>query len=495
MKKLRFIFILMFIPIIGVITFQVYWIINTYRINEERFEKDARSALVEAIQNDLIEKTKTNMDEMDGSSIILSPNFVDTEEEGIDQLLNILGNRDSLEADNVTIQITGTDSLPPGLVTEEYSHLNDTTIIVSTTEGFNLTESSWQDMITRVVSEMVGHQYHLQSIDSLYTLSLSSRGIETSFEMALYKQGQMIDATIEDTLLFKNPDLVSEIGKLYSEGPQVRVVLPGKARFLLWNMWLTLSTSFLLVVIVVGSFIYMLSVILRQKKLSEMKNDFISNMTHELKTPISTVSAAVEAMQNFGVLDDAEKTGKYLIISKHELNRLNSMVEKVLDISAYEKNKVTLNKEPLVLSQLLSDTIERFRVRQDANLTIVNECSDTIEIFADRMHIQNLINNLLDNAIKYCDRQPVIYVKCKREGSIAEFRIKDNGIGINKENQKHIFDKFYRVPSDHMHQVKGFGLGLSYVKHVVERHDGTISLNSKPGQGTEFIIQIPLANG
>ncbi|MBI9033069.1 MAG: HAMP domain-containing histidine kinase [Bacteroidales bacterium] len=495
MKKLHYILILMILPILGVIVFQIYWVVNTYHINELQFEKDVKNALIEAVQSDLIEKTKMKMEDIDGSTIHVTPNLNETDDEGFDNLLKILGNSDSLKADNVTIQISGTDSLSDVLSSNMFSNFKDTTIVMGNAEGFNLGQASWQDMITRVISEMIGLQHNLDTIDSLYRIELASRFINVNYELALFYGGQMIKATTPDTLLFANPHVVYNVGKLYSEASEFRVVFPEKVGFLLLNMWISLSASLLLVVVVIGSFIYMLLVILRQKKLSEMKNDFISNMTHELKTPISTVSAAIEAMQNFGVLDDMDKTDKYLNISKLELSRLNSMVEKVLDISAYEKNRVTLNKESLILSQLLADTCERFRMRNGINLTIVNECTQSIEIFADRMHFQNLINNLLDNAIKYCDRETIIYVKCGISGNLVEFSVKDNGIGIPKENQKYIFDKFYRVPGDHMHLVKGFGLGLSYVKHVVDGHNGIIKVNSKPGMGSEFIIQIPVTDG
>jgi len=194
-------------------------------------------------------------------------------------------------------------------------------------------------------------------------------------------------------------------------------------------------------------------------------------------------------------LDDKVKTKNYLNISQKELVRLNSMVDKVLDISAYEKQKVVLNKEVIYLSDIAKDVVERFRLQDEDKTSIVEEIMGDIQIFADRMHIQNLINNLLDNGVKYCDKIPVINVKCKIKDGMAELRIKDNGIGISKDHQRLIFDKFYRAPGNSMHSVKGFGLGLSYVKHVVEQHEGQIYVFSMPGVGSEFVIQLPLSDG
>jgi two-component system phosphate regulon sensor histidine kinase PhoR len=169
------------------------------------------------------------------------------------------------------------------------------------------------------------------------------------------------------------------------------------------------------------------------------------------------------------------------------------MVEKVLDISAYEKDSIDLNIEKLRINQLLTETVDRFRLQHNDNVLIKLNADCNADIFADRMHIQNLINNLLDNAVKYCDKKPEIDVRCNVDKGFVSLTVTDNGIGISKENQKYIYDKFYRVKSDKMHTVKGFGLGLSYVSHVVNKHNGTINVKSKPGVGTEFTIKIPVA--
>ena len=214
----------------------------------------------------------------------------------------------------------------------------------------------------------------------------------------------------------------------------------------------------------------MLQTILRQKRVSEVKNDFINNMTHEFKTPISTVSAAMEALVSFNGLDDKDRTLRYIDISRKEMGRLSGLVEKVLSLSVFEQKKIVLNKETFDACKLLDETAQQYILKGNGRVTI---------------------NNNPDNAVKYSHEAVVIDLNCKREGDYIVLSVKDNGIGIGKEQQKHIFEKFYRVPTGDLHGVKGFGLGLSYVKHTVEMHGGTIGVKSQAGLGSEFIIAIP----
>jgi signal transduction histidine kinase len=492
MKKLRYLLFFVTISVIAVITFQLYWIANTYKVNEDRFSKDITSALSEAVHNELASKADS-IKKTGASSIVVTPHIKnDSIEDGV-SLINFLnGKGGKIKPENVTIKITK-DSLPLDMYPDSIAMISDSTFTVESADDFDMSNSSWQDIVMRVVSEMLDMEMDLESLDTLYSEALNNRGISTEYSMAMFKKGKMIAG---DTLLteqFNNADVSMGIGRIYSDKTEIKVIIEDKTVLLLTRMWLSIVTSLMLVIVVVVSLVYMLYTIYKQKKLSDMKNDFISNMTHEFKTPIATVSAAVEAMQNFGVLDNKEKTTKYLSVSKNELLRLNSMVEKVLDISAYEKDSIDLNIEKLRINQLLTDTVDRFRLQHNDNVLIKLNADCNADIFADRMHIQNLINNLLDNAVKYCNKKPEIDVRCNVDKGFVSLMVMDNGIGISKENQKYIFDKFYRVKSDKMHTIKGFGLGLSYVNHVVNKHNGTINVKSKPGVGTEFTIKIPVA--
>jgi signal transduction histidine kinase len=232
---------------------------------------------------------------------------------------------------------------------------------------------------------------------------------------------------------------------------------------------------------------------LEERRLSLLKTDFINNMTHELKTPLSTISIAARTLKNENVLADKEKIkGTVRVIDRQNKN-LSKQINHLLEVSMWERRQFELEKTWVKLRPLLIDLIESFRMEcNDLHVTITDDCKmpDDIEIFADETQIGTAIHNLLANAVKYNDKDPVIHISCKVADQIV-IKITDNGIGISKENAKHVFEKFYRVHTGNIHKVKGLGLGLFYVKQIIEAHKGIISLSSKSGKGSEFIIKLP----
>lgn len=249
----------------------------------------------------------------------------------------------------------------------------------------------------------------------------------------------------------------------------------------------------IVVVFVVVFFGFSLGIIIRQKRLSEVKNDFINNMTHELKTPISTISLSSELLLRLE--DDAEpdRMRKYASIIYKENKRLEQQVERVLNIAKLDKDKVILNKEKVSLDAILDDVKENFEFNQatgGGQLTIYKE-TQVAEVIADPVHLTNVLFNLVDNAVKYCKIAPQIAITLKAEKDGYRIEIQDNGIGIKKEDLRLIFDKFYRVPTGNVHDVKGFGLGLYYVKLIIEAHRGKIDARSTPEKGTNFSLWLP----
>jgi two-component system, OmpR family, phosphate regulon sensor histidine kinase PhoR len=262
--------------------------------------------------------------------------------------------------------------------------------------------------------------------------------------------------------------------------------------FLLRRMGWLLGGSVLLLLLTTGCFLFMLSTILRQKKLSEVKNDFINNMTHELKTPIATVTAAVEALQHFGALNDPKKTQSYLTISHNNLQRLSDLVEKVLTLAVEEKKELVLTPERIKPSELINQVLGNHQLKADKPVDFEVDSEPSEEpVWVDRFHITNALNNLIDNAIKYSNESVTIRLTSRKHDRVWHLSVKDNGIGIPQPYQSAIFDRFFRVPTGNLHSVKGFGLGLSYVRQVIEKHGGLIDVRSEPGVGSEFRLCIP----
>ncbi|PHR46363.1 MAG: two-component sensor histidine kinase [Fluviicola sp.] len=257
------------------------------------------------------------------------------------------------------------------------------------------------------------------------------------------------------------------------------------------------SSPWIYLMIIVGLillfFAFAVSVIIRQKRISEVKTDFINNMTHELKTPISTIGLSSETLLREDFSKDDERLKRYAGIIYKENKRLENQVERVLNIAKLDKNELVLSKEELNIHEIIEEAADSFRFNQLENGGKIELSLDTEndKISADPVHITNVFFNLIDNAVKYSNGIPNIQLTSTSEKKGITITITDKGIGIAKENLKHIFEKFYRVPTGNVHDVKGFGLGLYYVKIIIESHGGTINVRSQVGEGTTFKIWLP----
>ena len=269
---------------------------------------------------------------------------------------------------------------------------------------------------------------------------------------------------------------------------------PNERTYLITRIWILLALSVVLIFAIIFSFTYVITTVFRQKKLSEIKNDFINNMTHEFKTPISTISLACQALGDKDIVKNQAVYETYVSIIDEENNRLSGMAERILQSARLQKGEINLKFEQINIHDILQDVIQKGQLqvaKKGGKITLELGANDHL-IEADRVHITNIIFNLLDNAIKYTPWAPIIMIKTRNISQGILISIIDNGIGISKSNQKKVFDKLYRVPTGNVHNVKGFGLGLSYVKSVVEKHKGKITLDSELKKGSTFNIYLPL---
>ena len=277
------------------------------------------------------------------------------------------------------------------------------------------------------------------------------------------------------------------------------VVIPNIKSLVLKDLRWRIATSVLFTIIILAAFYLTVRTMLRQKKLGEIKNDFINNMTHEFKTPIATISLAVDAMRNDKVISDKDKLRYFSGIIKEENQRMNRQVETILKASQLEKQEVDLNLKPVNVHEIIRDVVDNFALQLESKNgkvdLMLNATNDLVD--ADEVHFSNLVNNLVDNAVKYArdNTPPHIRISTQSGSKYFTFRIEDNGIGMNRDTVKRIFERFYRAHTGNMHNVKGFGLGLSYVKTMVEAHHGEIKAESTLGKGSVFTIDIPLKRG
>ncbi len=341
----------------------------------------------------------------------------------------------------------------------------------------------------------------LQSVDSTQdSLRVADINKELNKLFAREKLSLSFYVTRKDTVLhaenmardFSLKD-DNEITVGFAKPVSFKLHLKDSNTYIIKRLALPLLVSFLLVALTIFSFVLLLRNLIQQRKLTRIKNEFISNITHELKTPIATVSVAIEAMKNFNALQDPARTKEYLDISANELQRLSLLVDKVLKLSMFEKQEVDVRPESFDLKKLVEEVVHSMRLQLEkygAQVQIESSGEEAI-IKADRLHLTSVVFNLLDNALKYSKAHPSIQIAIENKATETVLRVTDNGIGIPMEYKNKIFDKFFRVPVGDTHNVKGYGLGLSYVAHVIHQHQGTIQVESQPGIGTQFIIKIP----
>ena len=273
------------------------------------------------------------------------------------------------------------------------------------------------------------------------------------------------------------------------------VIVPHEQSLVLKEILWFIIGSILFTVIITTAFYLTIRSLLKQKKLSEIKSDFINNMTHEFKTPLATISLAVDALKNEKVSGDKEKTNYFTGVIKEENKRMNKQVEAILQAALLDKKEVQLNLKKYPAHELINIAVNNMRlpVQEKGGLLDINLDAKNQMIIADEVHFINFVNNLLDNAVKYSKENPVIKLTTSNVANQFKIKIEDNGIGMNKETLSRIFEKFYRAHTGNIHNVKGFGLGLSYVKTMVNAHKGTIKAESILGKGSSFTISIPLA--
>jgi two-component system phosphate regulon sensor histidine kinase PhoR len=363
-------------------------------------------------------------------------------------------------------------------------------------EKVNLMKDVMKDFIIgkRSIYERLGHVM----LDTLLKKEFAENGINIPFEYSVKDNGNVIFASLGQQELKAN-QLNYKIklfpNDTFQQEQFLQVYFPEKQNYILRNLWSIFGSTFLLIAFVGGIFYYSVNSLLTQKKLSNIKNDFINNMTHELKTPVSTIALALEVIKDKEVNKSPEKTERYLNIITEENQRLGTQIEKVLQIAKLEKGDLNLNFEPIDINEVLDQVVKNQSVALEqlgVKLNLDLKAEETI-VSADSVHLTNIFFNLVDNAIKYAKEQPEISIATSNSDSEMFISISDKGIGIPKDQLSKIFDKFYRVPKGDLHDVKGYGLGLSYVKNMVELHKGKIVVNSKINEGTEFLVTLPLS--
>jgi two-component system, OmpR family, phosphate regulon sensor histidine kinase PhoR len=342
----------------------------------------------------------------------------------------------------------------------------------------------------------ISYEIDTEDLEFFLQKELESLALNVDFEYAVFDcetdemvYGNYVSYAPQPKALLKTGELPKHSEFTYYFG----VKFPTRPDYLFDRIQLSIIFSVILFVTVIF-FAYSMRIMVRQKQLSETQKDFINNMTHEFKTPISTMGISADVLLRHPAVEADNRLRQYAGIIKEQNERLNHQVEKVLQLARIERGNFSIKEEPILLDEFLEETIRAMSIQaEQRGGQILGEfgVGDCL-VRADRLHLTNVINNLLDNAIKYCRESPHIVLRTQCRGDRVNLSVRDNGIGISRDYQRKVFDKFFRVPTGNIHDVKGFGLGLYYVYNICQAHRWTISLNSEAGEGTEIHISIPV---
>ena len=498
--------------LVGIVGLQVYWITESIKVKEEQFsqliiqslksvstdletidkinfvERFKKSNLELAINKEKSEELLTGVESrrklsiIDDKQITLDAEYLDIE--------FIISNQDSL---NRTALLTKKRTIPAEKVIIHSEFINSLSSSDSiSTFLIALLEGKYEELGNKMpIRKRVSKAY----LEQLLSISLSENKIRTRFEYAIMSSGLITPVYSKRFKQSGNeyvvPIFSDKDGKSIYD---LYVQFPNKRDFVLSSMWMMLFFSVIFTLIIVFTYAGALYLIFKHRRTSEVKTDFINNMTHELKTPIATINLSIDAIRNPKILNDQDKILRYIKVIKDENNRMHQQIESVLRISRLDRNMLELSKEHSSINELVEEAIDHLLIIvEDRNGVIDFELEaeyDSVNV--DVLHFGNILVNILDNANKYSVEAPQILVKTYNEGSDVIVEVIDKGMGISKAAQKKIFDKFFRVTKGNIHNIKGQGLGLAYVKQIVDSHHGIVEVESQKGKGSTFRIRMPI---
>jgi len=507
------------LALLGLVATQLFWINNAFTLRSQHFSMGVN----EALKNTVIKLEKQSA----ASKIKRRLNL---RKQGMRWMLHSDSSRgDSTESIKIFEEMS-TDSAGITLhKTRKKTFSNDSSAIggigvninTDSNEPFTIShiDSSddrfnWMlkqsDMVSDIFDELVsiniykGYNDKTDTllIDSMLKESLAEQRIKTHCLYGIYSEHFRYFSTgtnevFLDSILKSSYKVNLSPENVFITPKYLAVYFPHEKNYILQTMWVMLTGSGVLIIVIILIFYYTVATILRQKKLSDIKNDFINNMTHELKTPISTVSLASEMLGDSTIEKSKDQINHYTRIIREENQRLGLLVENILQTAVLDKGEFKLRPQEVDVHEIIDRAISNIRLqveKREGEIHLEKNAKENI-LYADRIHLTNIIYNLVDNALKYSEQKPAIKITTENTNGGIQISVSDNGIGISKENQKKIFETFYRVPTGNIHNVKGFGLGLSYVKTAVEKHGGTINVESEITKGSTFKIFIPLSRG
>ncbi len=496
--------VLMTAALAGIFALQVFWFMQAYELKSREFDSRVNMALIKTAERIEALETKSIIKSKIGPGVNYFPEYPDSNRATAIPSQALL--------DQTTINIR--EPQAEAEASQQKIFLPDgTELTISTnTIGGALNDSmratvqvEARQLFTDILLELEAFKNqgltvaNPSMIDSVLSYTLYEYGIRSNYRGAVYLPESDSAILLSNTKTFADlhdsPFYIRLFPQyMFADSQYLVIDFSTKTASIIAELQTIILLFLIFSAIIIGVYAYTLRNFIRQRKLSELKTDFINNMTHEFKTPIASISLAADSLKNPKILQNPELILRYGEIIKEENRRMNRHIEAVLQSAILEKDTLQLKREKLSLHTLMETAADRVRFQNgEKEIRIAEEYEAAKdEVFGDEMHLVNVFVNLLENAVKYCPTVPEIIIKTHNEGQLLIISISDNGIGIKKEDLKEVFQKFYRVPTGNLHNVKGFGLGLHYVKSIVEMHGGDVKAESIFGKGSTFTVTLPL---
>ncbi len=538
-KLITGLIVLMSISLVGIILVQLFWIRNAIEIKEKQFDRDVTSSMTNIVDrlqtNDAVMFISSSMKDQGKPVVQTLENYSFVDYGFQDSLLNDIiivskseNNKDlnrseykfiaevSNEDDKEIFLSSTHEKNKPGYSILSFGNEFEQEIIlseeedtveialISSTDKYRYRIKKINNVIKRLTweyvtrDEPIEHRLDLQAVQDIISDEFKNKGLPHNFEFGIladsiddsefsFVSGQFYE--IKENNVYKTSLFPDDI---FNKSSSLLISFPDKGAHVRKSISILLFGSVFFTLIILTTFGVTIHIIFRQKKISEIKSDFINNMTHEFKTPIATISLAADSMTNPKVIRDKTNVSYYAGIIKEENKRMNSQVEHVLQMSLLDRNDLNLNIENYDIHRLINKAIRNIGLQLKEKNGQINTHFDAVSHYAliDEIHFTNVLYNLIDNALKYNNKEPLITIRTQNHNNELEVIIEDNGIGMSKDIQKRIFDKFFRTQTGNIHNIKGFGLGLSYVKAIINACGGKVAVKSEPAKGTRFIINL-----
>lgn len=498
-KNVRFLIVICLLAMLSLLALQAYWIVKYYQVTRFNFEKEVNMAFEDAVKKEFSVRCDTVQQLienklMDTTQFIFSSNL---DKEGT-RIYNILAKGKSKNKMLSSFSFNELpDSIGPGneqMKRKVAQHFAEQ--LRSEDLENHVVYYRTQELGAFMVDKAHKYQFDTTRLRPILNHYLKARNIEIPYQFLTLKHDSTTNSSHFSQKLTRNFPVISKSFPTYrytDNQHYVRAMFRNPASYIISNMGLILVSSILLVLLIAACLSFMLKSLFREKKLALIKDDFISNITHEFKTPIATVSVAIEALEEYDMRYDEHKRSRYLNHAKNEIQRLNQLVDKIMNLSLYEGEQTGFHKESISVDEVMQEIIQIYEVSSDKkpDIRYVNK-SDVLQFGVDKLKFRHAISNILDNSIKYSKINPAINIDLFKENGHLVFRFQDNGIGIPEKDLSFVFDKFYRVNKGNRHLVKGYGLGLNYVKQILQQHKGWYRIESELGIGTTIMLGWPI---